>query len=507
MPAVAFYTLGCKVNQYETMMMESLFLDRGYQVVNFKDEADIFLINTCTVTHIADRKSRQMIKRAIAKGPGALVVVTGCYAEAASQEIKRIPGVSLVVGNQEKERIVEKVEGLQSIVHRGQRSVKVSKCQGIKESRSQESIVHRGQRSVKVSKCQGIKKSFLRKQEQEVIPAKAGTRSHSCESRNKESRSQETGDKRTRALVKVQDGCQQFCSYCIIPYVRSKIFSKDPESVLEEVRGLVSSGFKEIVLCGVRLGSYGKDLNGKKINLAKLIYLLEKVRGMGRIRLSSIELEGLTAEVLEAIKNSNKLCPHLHLPLQSGSDLILKKMGRGYTRGEYEEVARSLKHSIPNLAITTDVMVGFPGEREEDFKDTCSLIKEIGFARIHVFKYSRRPGTKAANFADEVKFEVLKRRSEKLIRLAEEEALLFKQKYIGQTLEVLIEGRDKKSGYLEGLSDNYIRVLIESPDYLSASQRRQADAEIGWLGRIVPVQIFKADSNFAYGKWEGRRNQ
>jgi len=479
MPAVAFYTLGCKVNQYETMMMESLFLDRGYQVVNFKDEADIFLINTCTVTHIADRKSRQMIKRAIAKGPGALVVVTGCYAEAASQEIKRIPGVSLVVGNQEKEGIVEKVEGLQSIVHRGQRSVKVSKCQGIKESRSQESIVHRGQRSVKVSKCQGIKKSFLRKQEQEVIPAKAGTRSHSCESRNKESRSQETGDKRTRALVKVQDGCQQFCSYW----------------------------FKEIVLCGVRLGSYGKDLNGKKINLAKLIYLLEKVRGMGRIRLSSIELEGLTAEVLEAIKNSNKLCPHLHLPLQSGSDLILKKMGRGYTRGEYEEVARSLKHSIPNLAITTDLMVGFPGEREEDFKDTCSLIKEIGFARIHVFKYSRRPGTKAANFADEVKFEVLKRRSEKLIRLAEEEALLFKQKYIGQTLEVLIEGRDKKSGYLEGLSDNYIRVLIESPDYLSASQRRQADAEIGWLGRIVPVQIFKADSNFAYGKWEGRRNQ
>ena len=356
MPSAAFYTLGCKVNQYETDAMMGLFESKGYKLVDFDDTADVYVINTCTVTSQGARKSRQIIRRAVKKNPDSIIAVVGCYSQVAEEEIKKIEGVDLILGTKDKHKIVELVESI------------------AKSHRNLSPFVH---------VCDISKLNVF----EEISPY--------------------IYKERTRAFIKIQEGCEQYCSYCIIPYARGPARSREPKAILREAKKLSERGFKEIVLTGIHLGTYGKGLNNEKITnkgigLEYILKELIKIDGIERIRLSSIEPTEISKELIDIMKNSSKICPHLHIPLQSGSYKILKKMNRPYTPEQYKKIISKIREEIKDVAISTDVMVGFPGETQDLFDETLKFIEEIGFSRTHIFKYSPHPETLAASLPDQV---------------------------------------------------------------------------------------------------------
>lgn len=417
MRKVAFFTLGCKVNQYETEALTSLFEKEGYIAVDFEEKADVYVINTCTVTNLSDRKSRQMIRRAKKGNEDAIVVVVGCYAQTAPEEVSGIPGVNLVVGTKERGKILEYLHEIES--------GKVSR----------------------MNRVGNIMSTF------EFEDLKV-----------------DTYKERTRAFLKIQEGCSQFCSYCIIPYARGPIRSRQPEQVLAEVKSLAEGGFKEVVLTGIHVASYGKDL--KTTSLLDMIRRVHDIKGIERIRLGSIEPTVVTQEFVDAVKGLDKLCPHYHISLQSGCDATLRRMNRKYTAAEYRHVVELLRSNIPDVAITTDVMVGFPGETEEEFETTFRYLDEISFFMMHVFKYSPRKGTPAAVFPDQVAPAVKDGRSERLLALTQKKQQAFHRAFLGRKLPVLFEQEAAgKPGVLEGLTPNYIRVLCSADEVLKGNIR------------------------------------
>jgi len=390
---IALQTLGCKLNQAETESLARQFLEAGYQVVAPDQAADVYLLNTCTVTHIADRKCRNLLRLAHRRNPAALIVATGCYVERAAAEVGGIEGVGLVVGNRDKERLSE------------------------------------------------------------IVRAKTnGHEGHLTEDM------QESSQFRTRALVKIQEGCSQPCSFCVVPRVRGRERSRSQDDVIAEVKARVAEGYKEVVLTGTRIGSY--DHSG---GLRGLVERILQESDVQRLRLSSLEPSDLTPEFL-SLWNDRRLCPHVHLPLQSGSDAVLQKMGRAYSIADYESAAAMAREAIPNLALTTDVMVGFPGEGEAEFSESYRFCERIGFAAMHVFPYSARPGTRATRMADKVGDSEKKRRCQLMLGLAHRSACSFRERFVGRKMNVLWEGN--KDGIWFGLTENYMRIFLPSHEYL-----------------------------------------
>ena len=405
MKTVAFYTLGCKVNQYETRAICELFEKDGYTEVGFDGKADVYVINTCSVTAMSDRKSRQIIRRAKKHNPHSVVVVTGCYAQTAADEVLNIEGVNLVIGTKDRKQIVKAVSDMTE-------SDKVSLVGDIMHTHDFENLSIDGY------------------------------------------------TERTRAYVKAQEGCSQFCSYCIIPYARGPVRSRKPGDVINEVKRLSEAGFEEIVLVGIHIASYGKDTHTE--GLAHLIEEIDKIEKIKRIRLSSIEPMYLNDDFINAVKKSDKLCRHFHISLQSGCDETLKRMNRRYTTEDFRKIVTGLRNAFPDVAITTDIMVGFPGETDEEFAASYEFAKEISFSDTHVFAYSERKGTPAAEMKNQISPEIKHERSEKMIELAKESKKKFLQKFVGQKLLVLFEqAMPGKAGYIEGKTDNYITVAAK----------------------------------------------
>ncbi|NLL97184.1 MAG: tRNA (N(6)-L-threonylcarbamoyladenosine(37)-C(2))-methylthiotransferase MtaB [Clostridiaceae bacterium] len=402
---VALITLGCKVNIAETEGMKLLFQKAGYRIVPEDQFADVYVVNTCTVTSMGDKKSRQMLRRVHSLNPSAIVAAVGCFAQVSPEEAAKVEGVSLVLGNNMKHRIVELVENIRN-----------------KE------------------KSQYV---FERKllSEYEELPV-------------------ETYDGHTRAFLKVQDGCDQFCSYCIIPYARGPIRSRDIKEVIKEAKSFALNGFKEVVLTGIHLTSYYDERNSK--GLAELIKEIHEVEGIKRIRLGSLEPMFLTSDFIGEIKKLPKLCPHFHLSLQSGCTETLKRMNRKYTPEEYRNIVSLIREKIPDVTFTTDVMVGFPGETEEEFEKSYAFCREIGFLWMHVFKYSPRKGTPAYKFQDQIDSKTKEARSKRMIELAKQMRHKAFESFIGRKTDVLLEKPvEGSSGDMEGLTPNYIPVKVK----------------------------------------------
>lgn len=414
MKKAAFYTLGCKVNQYETEAMSELFEKSGYEIVDFNSPADVYVINTCSVTSMSDRKSRQMIRRANKLNPSAIIAVAGCYSQTAPDKVAEIEGVNLVLGTQDRGRIVELTEEISN-------NDCVNKVCDIMKNHTYEDLA--------VS----------------------------------------TYSDRTRAYIKIQEGCNQFCSYCIIPYARGPIRSRELSDITDEVKKLASRGFTEIILTGIHVASYGLDKKDGT-NLAVLLNTVNSVDGIRRIRLSSIEPMTLDEKFIEQIKDCTKLCPHFHISLQSGCDETLKRMNRKYTVSQYKSIVDGLRAHYKNPAITTDVMVGFPGETDEEFNKTLDFINEINFSDIHIFQYSQRPGTPAAEFPQQIAPETKERRSKAVEAAAERSRAEFLKKHIGKIEEVLFEQR--KDDMFEGKTSNYITVMVKSDIDLSGQYKK-----------------------------------
>ena len=411
MKKVAFYTLGCKVNQYETEAMLELFEKEGYEKAETEDYADVYVINTCTVTHMSDRKSRQYIRRMKKKNPDAIIAVVGCYSQVSPEEILSIDEVNLVMGTNDRKKIVEEVKKIDA-------SRKVSTVDDIMKVKAFEEI--------EINKTNG----------------------------------------KTRAFLKIQDGCDRYCSYCIIPYARGRVRSRDLESIVKEVENLASNGYKEVVLTGIHVASYGKDIKETDIKLLDVIKQINDIEGIERIRLSSVEPILFTDEFVEAVSAMDKVCPHYHLSLQSGCDETLKRMKRRYTTEEYKAIVDRLRAAIPNVSITTDVIVGFPGETNEEFDKTYEFLKDIELTHMHVFKYSPRKGTPAATMENQVDPSTKHDRSEKLLQLNEENFNKFGQKMLDKEFNVLFEQKVGDNKY-EGLTENYVKVIVESDNDIS----------------------------------------
>ena len=411
MKRVAFYTLGCKVNQYETEAMLELFEKEGYEKAETEDYADVYVINTCTVTHMSDRKSRQYIRRMKKKNPDAIIAVVGCYSQVSPEEILSIDEVNLVMGTNDRKKIVEEVKKIDA-------SRKVSTVDDIMKVKAFEEI--------EINKTNG----------------------------------------KTRAFMKIQDGCDRYCSYCIIPYARGRVRSRDLESIVKEVENLASNGYKEVVLTGIHVASYGKDIKDSDIKLLDVIKQINDIEGIERIRLSSVEPILFTDEFVEAVSTMDKVCPHYHLSLQSGCDETLKRMKRRYTTEEYKTIVDRLRAAIPNVSITTDVIVGFPGETNEEFDKTYEFLKDIELTHMHVFKYSPRKGTPAATMENQVDPSTKHERSEKLLQLNEENFKKFGQKMLDKEFNVLFEQKVGDNKY-EGLTENYVKVIVESDNDIS----------------------------------------
>ena len=404
---VAFCSLGCKVNQYETNAMAQKFLEEGYEVVDFSEYADIYIVNTCTVTSIADRKSRQMLRRAKEINENSILVACGCYAQVAPKEIEKIEEIDLIIGNNEKKNIIEIIEN------------------HIKEN--------------------GIEQQVSDVLHQEEYVEFGPT----------------TYTEKTRAVIKVQDGCDRFCSYCLIPFARGHIRSRSIENVIQEVEEIVSKGFNEIIVTGIHVASYGRDFkNG--VTLIDLLEKINKVEGLHRIRLSSIEPIIMTDEFIDRLSKLEKVCDHFHLSLQSGCTDTLKRMNRRYTAEEFMEATERLRAKFPNAALTTDVIVGFPGETDEEFNQTYNFLKKIKFYQMHIFKYSPRKGTKAAVMPNQVDGKIKEERSKKLIELSKENELFYNERCKGRDVEVLFEERDGE--YLKGHTKNYMMVKYKTDD-------------------------------------------
>lgn len=431
MKSVAFFTLGCKVNQYETEAMEEIFEKEGYKIVNEKEIADIYVINTCTVTNLSDSKSRQFIRRAKKINSNSIIAVVGCYSQVAPDEVLKIEGVDVLIGTTERNRILEL-------------------CEEAREKDKKINIV----RNIKTQK------------EFEKINI-------------------DTLKSKTRAYIKIQDGCNQYCSYCIIPYARGPIRSRDLDDILGEIEKLSLAGYKEVILTGIHVASYGKDINN--IPFTKVLEDVSKIKGIERIRLSSIEPTIIDDNFMETVVKTGKVCDHFHLSLQSGSDTVLKRMNRKYTTEEYRNIVNLIRRYQPNAGITTDIIVGFPGETEEEFQDTYKFIKEIGFSRIHVFKYSPRRGTPAAKFENQINGNIKNHRSEELISLGNQLMSEFNSRFINTSLDVLFEEESKsKIDMIEGYTTNYIRVR--------ANTNSQA------IGEIIEVKIISNKDDYLVGK-------
>ena len=404
MKKVAFCTLGCKVNQYETNGMIQKFKEANYEIVDFDKYADIYIINTCTVTNMADKKSRQMLRRAKELNKDSCVVAVGCYAQVAEDVLEKIEEIDLILGNNEKSDIVNYIE---KYINNNQKVYEAS------------DVLHK----------------------REYVDFGSITYTE-----------------KTRAVIKVQDGCDRFCSYCIIPYARGKVRSRKPESVLKEISQIADKGIKEVVITGIHVASYGKDFKSNY----KLIDLLEdinKIEGIKRIRLGSIEPTLITDLFVERLKKIEKICDHFHLSLQSGCDETLSRMNRKYTTEEFRKVCKILRKTYPNVSLTTDIIVGFPGETNEEFNKTYEFLREVNFYKMHIFKYSPRKGTKAAIMKEQVDGNIKEQRSQKLIILSNENEKKYNESYIGKELEVLFEEDDGE--YYKGHTSNYIMVKIK----------------------------------------------
>lgn len=411
---VSFYTLGCKVNQYETNAMEQQFIKNNYEIVENTQKADIYVINTCTVTNMAERKSRQMLRRVKEINPSAVLVVCGCYAQVAKNELEQIPEIDIILGINEKNEIVQIVENY------------IEKM-AEQDKRSQEAEID------DVSK----QKEFL-----------------------------DFGDvtytEKNRAVVKVQDGCNMFCSYCIIPYARGRIRSRKIESVVSEIEKIAKEGIKEVVITGIHVASYGKDFDNentsKKIRLIDLLEAINKIDGIDRIRLSSLEPTIVDEEFATRLSKLDKICDHFHLSLQSGCDETLKRMNRKYTTQIYRDAVATLRKYYLEASFTTDVIVGFPGETDEEFAKTYEFLKEIDFYRLHVFKYSPRRGTVAEKMPNQIDGNKKEERSDKLIELSNSTENKHNQSYIGKTVKVLFE--EFEDGFFKGHTTNYMMVKV-----------------------------------------------
>ncbi len=426
MANVAFNTLGCKVNQYETESMMAQFEAKGYNIVGFHEKADIYIVNTCTVTNMADKKSRQMLSKAKKSNTDALVVAVGCYVQAAQDALNEALNVDLLVGNTDKGRIVDVIEGyLESHL--------IPKVKDLAKYRTYDDM-------------------WL---------------------------THESGH--TRVHIKIQDGCDQFCSYCIIPFARGRIRSRDSESILNEVKGLVENGYKEVVLSGIHLASYGVQF--ENYGLIDLLEDLDKIEGLSRVRLGSLEPTLITEAFTKRLGKLRTLCDHFHLSMQSGDDEVLASMNRKYTTKEYLKAVLLLKETLPGCGITTDLIVGFPGETDELFNNTLSFMASIGFMDVHVFKYSVRDGTKAALMTQQIDGSIKQGRSQKAMALAASMHHDFLRSFIGKTMDVLVEDKVSKEdkNYYVGHTKNYLKVFI--PD--------QGENLLNQLKTVVLGELFK----------------
>ena len=415
---VRFVTLGCKVNQYETNAMAQKFLEKGYQIIeeitpeNEDIKPDICIINTCTVTNMSDRKSRQMLRRMKEKNPETIVVAVGCYAQVAKEELAKISEIDLVLGNNEKVEVVKYVE---EYINNNINNVELDDVMYSKEFADFGDVTY---------------------------------------------------TEKTRAVIKIQDGCDRFCSYCIIPYARGRVRSRKPESIISEITQIASKEIKEVVITGIHIASYGKDFamsKDSKLANYRLIDLLEEIneiQGIQRIRLGSIEPLLITEEFVERLKKLEKICHHFHLSLQSGCDETLKRMNRRYTTEQFKEIVRLLRNAYEDVNLTTDIIVGFPGETDEEFNKTYQFLKKIKFYKMHVFKYSPRKGTKAAVMPNQISGDIKEKRSRELIELSNENELEYNQKYIGKEMEVLFE--EEKEKIYKGHTQNYILVYCQT---------------------------------------------
>ncbi|MBP3888774.1 MAG: tRNA (N(6)-L-threonylcarbamoyladenosine(37)-C(2))-methylthiotransferase MtaB [Cellulosilyticum sp.] len=431
MRKVACYTLGCKVNQYDTEAVLEKFKEAGYEEVDFNEYADVYVVNTCTVTHLSDRKCRQMLRKTKKINPASTLVAMGCYAQIAGDKIKdQVSEIDIIIGTDRRNQIVELIEEFEQ----GQEEM-ISVVSNIMDVREFEEM----------------------------------TISHIGE--------------RTRVYVKVQEGCNNYCTYCIIPYTRGRIRSRKEDQVFEEVKRLAGLGFKEIILTGIHVLAYGKDLGDT--NLIKLLQRVHDIEGIERIRMSSIEPVAITEEFINALRDMPKVCHHFHLSLQSGSDTVLKRMNRKYTTEEYAKSVEALRELWPDVALTTDVIVGFPGETDKEFEETLEFVKRVKLSQIHIFPFSPREGTPAAKMKDQIKPEVKSKREAALVK---EERMLrenFIQQFIGTQMEVLFEKHE--AGYVAGYTGNYLRVQVAGDETLENTIRQ--------------VQIEKQlDEHTLYGK-------
>jgi len=434
MKKAALHNLGCKVNAYETEAMGQLLEEAGYELVSFEEIADVYVINTCSVTNIADRKSRQMLHRAKKQNPEAVVVAAGCYVQAAAQELKKDPAVDIVIGNNKKTELIEILENYFTK----------------NEFKKEEYLIDIGNT----------------RQYEELSIKKA--------------------EGHTRAFIKIQDGCNQFCSYCIIPYTRGRIRSRRPEEIIAETERLVGLGYKEIVLTGIHLSSYGIDFpENEKEDLLGLMTRLDKIQELKRMRLGSLEPSIITEDFAKALSNLRTICPHFHLSLQSGCNQILKKMNRHYSTEEYEEACHILRTWFPNPAITTDVIVGFPQETEEEFEETLTFAKKIQFYEMHIFKYSKRAGTKAAIMEGQIEDAVKSLRSERLLQAEAKMSLEYRRSFLGQRCEILMEEKIRINGieYLVGHSKEYVKAAI------LWDEKKKGKIIVGILERMLTDEV------------------
>ncbi len=421
---IAFSTLGCKINQYDSALMKESLKER-FQIVSFDDIADVYVINTCTVTAKSDYQSRQLVRRAVKKNEKAKIVVAGCYPQSNPEAFMSIDGVDIILGNQEKLELEKYLEDTDK-----------EQLPKVYVNKTADAFFH-----------SDIK----------IFP------------------------NRTRAVLKVQDGCSAFCAFCIVPYVRGKARSAKPEWVIKQIKNFVDAGYKEIVLSGVSLGTYGKDFSPPR-NLSWLVKEILEQTAIQRLRISSVEPEDVTDELIDLVASENRICKHLHLPLQSGDDRILSRMKRQYNSEYFKNLVLKITEKIPNIGLGTDVIVGLPGEDETAYENSVRMIEELPFTYIHVFSYSPRRGTETFNFKERISETVKKERSKRLIEIGKRKSMTFKEGYINKTVDALIESeKDKKTGMFKGLTGNYIKVLVKAD-------------KVDLRNKIVPVKTTKIDN-------------
>ncbi len=430
MKTAAFHTLGCKVNTYDTESMMELFEKADYEIVDFEEQADVYIINTCTVTNVGDKKSRQMIRKAKRLNSQAVVVVTGCYAQTSPEDLKKIPEVNIIIGNQDRHRIVQLVE------EKVQSGRNIDIVQDIMKTREYEEL--------KISKVKD----------------------------------------HARAFIKVQEGCNNFCSYCIIPYARGPVRSRTIENILEEGRQIAAQGYKEIVITGINVSSYGRELEG--ITLIDALRGLNEIEGIERIRLGSLEPMLLDEAFIMGLKEIHKLCDHFHLSLQSGSDEVLEKMNRKYDTKTYKTIIDNIRKVFPKASLTTDIMVGFPEETDENFRESYEFISQIRFSKLHVFKYSKRQGTPASKMENQVPESIKEERSKEIIQLSDKLEKDYYKQFLGEKLTVLIEQSSKEDyNNYQGHTTNYILVKVQSNENI--------------INQTIPVEIKEIDTGFVNG--------